>query len=101
MSIEAFIAAVAPAAAGIVAVTSSHRTSVRRTAIALVLFSATMIVGVLLQADHIAATHHSAPQSVEWQRGARDTRRAAGAILPTLGSSLVALTLLVFVPPKR
>ena len=101
MSIEAFIAAVAPAAAGILAVTLSHRTRVRRAAIALVLFSATMIVGVLLQADHIAAAHHSMPPSAEWLHGARDTRRAAGTILPTLGSSLVALTLLVLVPPKR
>lgn len=60
-----------------------------------------MIVGVLLQADHIAAAHHSVPPSAEWQRGAGDTRRAACVILPTLGSSLLALTLLVLVPPER
>jgi hypothetical protein len=72
-----------------------------RSAVAIVSFSAFVIVGVLIRADDIAAAHHSVPQSAEWHRGARDTRNVAMTVMPVIGSSLLALAALVLIRVRR
>jgi hypothetical protein len=101
MSIESIVLTGIALAGAIVAISFPHQPSIHRAAVGLVLVSAALVVGVLLTADHIAAARHAVPQSMEWQRGATDTRNAVMSVLPILGSSLLALSVLVLIPPRR
>jgi hypothetical protein len=100
MTFDTIALAGVPLAVAIVAVSFQHRRHVFRGAVAIVVFSAVVIVGVLVRADRIAAAQQSVPQSAEWHRGARDTRNTAMTVMPIIGSSLFALGALVLMPPR-
>lgn len=91
-----------PVAGAVAAAMFRHSLAVRLIAVAAVLLSTTMTVGVLIAPHRVAEELvHQSPQSSEWRRGARDTRDAIYGILPVLASSFAALALLAIIPIRK
>jgi len=80
-----------------------NRKSVRFIAVGLILLSALSIIGFLIAPHRFAEELVlKSSQSEEWSRGARDTRDVIYSILPTLGSSFLALATLALISnPKK